>query len=181
MQVGYTHSNRIYTDKIIENVDSFDETSAYPYVMVAENEFPISKFVKVNIKDIKNLDENFCYIMRVKFYNVQCKFYNSFISMSKCRHIKNGVYDNGRIISCDYLEISLTEIDLDFFIKAYKIEKIEIIDCYLASKGYLPKVLVEFILDKYVLKTNLKGVDGMELEYMKEKNKFNRYIWNERN
>ena len=178
---GYTHASYIYANKIIENVDSYDETSAYPYVMVAENEFPISKFVKINIKNVEELDENYCYIMRCRFEGVQSKFYNNFISMSKCRHIKNGIYDNGRIISADSLEISLTEIDLDLFRKAYKIEKIEIIDCYQACKGYLPKLLVEFILEKYVLKTNLKGVEGKELDYMKEKNKFNRNIWNVRN
>lgn len=31
---GYTHANYVYADEIIKEVDSFDETSAYPYVMV---------------------------------------------------------------------------------------------------------------------------------------------------
>ena len=40
---GYTHANWIYTDEIIKNVDSFDETSAYPYVLVT-CKFPSSEF-----------------------------------------------------------------------------------------------------------------------------------------
>ena len=33
---GYTHSNAFYSNRIVKNVDSFDFTSSYPFVMVSE-------------------------------------------------------------------------------------------------------------------------------------------------
>lgn len=33
---GYTHANYYYANKIIKNVDSYDFTSSYPYVMLSE-------------------------------------------------------------------------------------------------------------------------------------------------
>ena len=39
--------------------------------------------------------------------------------------------------------------------------------------SYLPKTLIEFILDKYVGKTELKGVDGREMEYGRIKGMYN--------
>lgn len=43
---GYTHSNWTKTDMIIENVDSFDFTSSYPYVLVS-HQFPRYKISKM--------------------------------------------------------------------------------------------------------------------------------------
>ena len=37
----------------------------------------------------------------------------------------------------------------------------------------MPKQFIEFVLEKYVNKTKYKNVEGMEVEYAKEKNKFN--------
>lgn len=34
---GFTHANAEYTDEIMCNVDSYDFTSSYPFVMIAEN------------------------------------------------------------------------------------------------------------------------------------------------
>ena len=36
-------------------------------------------------------------------------------------------------------------------------------------------LFINFILDKYILKTQYKCVSGKELEYSKEKNKFNEF------
>ena len=37
----------------------------------------------------------------------------------------------------------------------------------------MPKQFIEFVLEKYVNKTQYKNVEGKEVEYAKEKNKFN--------
>ena len=49
----------------------------------------------------------------------------------------------------------------------------EILESYSALYRYLPLQLINFILDKYELKTTLKNVEGKEIEYNLEKAKFN--------
>lgn len=169
---GYTHANYIYTDEVIKDVDSYDETSAYPYVLVSHR-FPMSEFTSCNIKKAEDMLNNLAYLVRVKFKYLKCKYYNNFISMSKCNNIINGRYDNGRIISAKEIEICLTDVDFRFILDTYEYESYEILESYSAIYDYLPIQFINFILDKYVAKTQLKGVEGRELEYQKEKNKFN--------
>lgn len=170
-QGGYTHANWLYTDEVLKDIDSYDISSSYPYVLVAFK-FPSSKFQKINLKNIKFLDKRFAYILRVKFTNLKSKYYNNFISASKCSYIKKGKYDNGRLISADEIEMTLTDIDFYLIRDTYDCE-IEVLECYYANKDYLPLEFINFVLKKYVNKTILKGVEGKELEYQKEKNKFN--------
>lgn len=171
-QGGYTHANWIYADEIIKNVTSFDFASSYPYVMLTEK-FPASDFKRCNVININNILPCFAYLIRVKFYNIQCKYYNNFISYSKCKDILNGKYDNGRVIGADELEIIVTDVDLKFIFDTYEFDNYEFIEVYWAKKDYLPIDYIYFILEKYINKTTLKNVKGKELEYMLEKNKFN--------
>ena len=169
---GYTHANWIYTDKILNNVDSWDFTSSYPYVLVS-SKFPSSEFKKCNISKKEDMISRFAYILVVRYYNIRSNYYNNFISTNKCRIINNSTLDNGRVISADYIEIVLTDVDFNFINKTHTFEKYEILESYYSLYDYLPKDLINFILDKYVKKTTLKNVEGSEVEYVKEKNKFN--------
>lgn len=168
---GYTHANYVWVDEVIANVDSYDETSAYPYAMVSEK-YPSSEFRECKIEKASDMSKHFCYILVVKFKNVVSKYYNNFISASKCKDIRGAKYDNGRIIEAKEFIMTLTEVDFNFYLETYDFEY-EILESYYATKTYLPKVILEFILDKYVLKTKLKGVEEAELEYQIEKGKFN--------
>ncbi len=168
---GYTHSNWIYTDEIIKNVDSFDFTSSYPFVMLS-NKFPSTAFRKCNIKTENDLISRFAYILVVKFKDIKTKYYNNFISLSKCRNIRGGRYDNGRIIEAKELEMTLTDIDFKFILKSYNC-KYEILESYYSIYNYLPETFINFILDKYEKKTKLKNVVGKEIEYSREKSNFN--------
>lgn len=175
---GYTHANWIYTDDILKDIDSYDETSAYPYVLVT-CKFPSTEFRKGNYKRVEDLSKRFAYILTVKFTNLKCKYYNNFISASKCNYIKGAKYDNGRIIEAEEIEIVLTDIDFRFILDSYNCEY-EILESWWSLYNYLPKKFIEFVLDKYVLKTKYKGVVDKELEYQKEKGKFNAlYRWME--
>lgn len=169
---GYTHANFMYTDEVIPNVDSYDETSAYPYVMVT-SKFPMSEFKECHIKTVDDMIENYAYLLKVTFHNLKCKYYNNFISASKCENIVGALFDNGRIVSAKEVTITLTDIDFRFFLDVYDIESYEINESYYAIYKYLPKKFINFILEKYVNKTKFKNVKGKELDYVKEKNKFN--------
>lgn len=170
---GYTHANYIYTDEVLDNIDSYDETSAYPYVLVS-CKFPSTKFTKCYIKRVEDMLPCFAYLLTVKIKNIRSKYYNNFISASKCIEIKGKPnYDNGRIISAKEVTITCTDIDLKFYLDAYSYESYEIVTAYKSVYNYLPIEYVNFILDKYVLKTQLKNVEGKELEYAREKASYN--------
>lgn len=169
---GYTHANWIYVDEILHNIESWDFTSSYPAVLVT-CQFPSTEFKKCNIKNIKQMITRFAYLLVVEFKKIKCKYYNNFISMSKCRSIEKGVYDNGRIIEAECITITLTDVDFYFILDAYNYESYEIKESYYSVYDYLPKNFIEFVLQKYVNKTEFKNVEGMEIEYAKEKNKFN--------
>ncbi|MEE0137738.1 DNA polymerase [Fusobacterium ulcerans] len=168
---GYTHANWIYADEVLKNVDSYDIASSYPYVLVTQK-YPNSEFRKCKIRKREDMSKRLAYLLVVRFKNVRCKYYNNFISSSKCRNLRGAKYDNGRLISADEFEITLTDIDFYFYLDTYDCEY-EILECYYSSMSYLPKTLIEFILDKYVGKTELKGVEGREMEYGRIKGMYN--------
>ena len=134
--------------------------------------FPSDKFTPCNIKRIEQMNKNYAYLIVIRMTNVKSKYWNNFISQSKCRHIRNGRYDNGRVMSADSLEITLTDVDLYLLNEAYDFEY-EILECWYSIYRYLPKQFINFILDKYVLKTQYKGVAGQEIEYNRQKSLFN--------
>ena len=114
----------------------------------------------------------FAYLLVVRFKNIKSKYYNNFISFSKCRNIKKGVYDNGRVVSADELEIVLTDVDFKIILESYS-GTYEILESYFSLYKYLPKKFIDFILEKYVVKTKLKNVEGSEVNYALAKNSFN--------
>lgn len=126
--------------------------------------FPSTEFKKCNIKSHLQLLDNLAYLIHVKLYNVSCKYFNNFISQSKCIKIKKGRYDNGRIISAEEIEIVLTDIDFKFLMKTYNF-KYEFIEVYYSLYSYLPYEYIDFLLDLYNKKTELKNVTGYETEY----------------
>ena len=168
---GYTHSNYIFTDEVIKNVDSWDITSSYPYVMVAYK-FPSTEFKRCYIKRIEDMNLYHAYLVVVNFKNVKCKYYNTFISASKCMNLRGAKYDNGRLIEAKEFTMVLTDIDLRFLKKTYDFEY-EFIEVYYSRYDYLPIELINFILSKYINKTEYKGIEEKALEYALEKAKFN--------
>lgn len=171
-QGGYTHGNWVFVDEVIPDVDSYDFTSSYPYVLTTSL-FPATEFKRCYINSVEDMNEKFAYLIKVRFYNISCKYYNTFISQSKCSYLENVAVDNGRVIRADIIEMTLTDIDFKFILDVYDIERYEIIESYNSVYGFLPKTFINFVLDKYVNKTKFKNVEGKEIEYVKEKNKFN--------
>lgn len=176
-QGGFTHSNVNNTNKTISNVHSFDFTSSYPSVMIAYNGYPTSKGYRVHIKSeekYRQLISQYCVICNVRFIGLKSKInYESYISLSKCYNIKNEVVNNGRIIEADLLDTTITEIDFKIIEEVYTWDKVQFGYGYYYKRGYLPKELLECVLDFYGDKTTLKDVDGMEAEYQLKKGMLN--------
>ena len=98
-----------------------------------------------------------------------------YIPLDKSRNVKNRILDNGRILSADSLEITVTDIDFEIIDKQYVLsdENTEIFDVYFAHYDYLPSELRELVKTYYKQKTELKGVEGKQLYYDKFKNLIN--------
>ena len=173
---GFTHANARYVTQTLKNVASFDFTSSYPTVMISEK-YPMSKGkrIKINsIEDVKKLMINYNLITDVKIKGLKPKFFSeNILSFSKCRNMRNPIINNGRIVSCETLETTLTETDLLCITRFYTFDKIEFGLSYIYKSDYLPKEIIETILKLYREKTELKGVKGKEVEYLHSKELLN--------
>ena len=173
---GFTHCNAMYTNKICQNVTSYDFTSSYPTVLISEK-YPMSKGKEVYITtetELLNLIKNYCVLVDLQFDNIKTSFmYEQIISYSKCRNVKNPLINNGRIVQADTLTISCTDVDFLNIRDFYKWDSMKIGLCYIYKKDYLPKEFIKTILHLYKSKTELKGVDGKEVEYLHSKELLN--------
>lgn len=173
---GFTHCNAMYTNKICKNVTSYDFTSSYPTVLISEK-YPMSKGKEVyinNESELLKLIKNYCVLVDLQFINIKSNFlYEQIISYSKCRNIKNPLINNGRIVQADTLTITCTDIDFLNIKDFYKWDNMKIGLCYIYKKDYLPKEFIKTILHLYKSKTELKGVDGKEVEYLHSKELLN--------
>lgn len=175
-QGGFTHCSPYYSGKTLCNVASYDFTSSYPTVMVAEL-FPMSKGTIVHPKSFKEIDnyiKYYCCMFDVEIIGLKPKVYfENPISLSRCYNVKNPIVNNGRVVSADRLRTTLTEQDYLIIKDYYTWDKFSISDFRIYKKGYLPTPFIKSILELYQNKTKLKGVKGKEVEYLKSKGMIN--------
>ena len=177
---GNTHANRYYANCILKDVHSNDYASSYPNVQI-NCRFPMSPWIREDGMDLdrcllKIYKHKRACLMRVRLFDVKLKdpmWGAPYLAKAKCRNIKNCENDNGRVLSADYLETTLTDIDFKIVLEEYEFSWIEFTDFYHCRYGLLPKQLRETVLEYFRRKTELKGVKGEELYYMKSKNKLN--------
>lgn len=173
---GFTHANANYVDEVIKNVHSFDFSSSYPAVMLSEK-YPMSKPFKVTIKDENDFRDTinaFCCMFDCTFSNIRSKVsFENYISVSRCSKIEHFVLNNGRVVEADTLKITVTEQDFFTIAELYEWDYIEVSNFNCFYKDYLPKDFVNTILELYKDKTELKGVEGKEVEYLVSKSMIN--------
>lgn len=166
---GYTHANYLYVGRVIKDVLSFDFRSSYPFCMVC-CKFPMTPWECVSkIRDA----ERYAYLIHVKFTKLKSRRFNTFLSASKCIKKSNVVRDNGRVISADMVELTMTELDYEIFKKCYKYETEEIIEIYESKKDYLPRDFILYVLTLFKQKTELKNKEGFEEMYQRAKEMLN--------
>jgi hypothetical protein len=173
---GFTHANANYSGKTLENVSSIDFTSSYPSVMISEK-FPMSRFRPAEITSIKELEEycaKYAVVFDVSFINFRCKItQETYLSESKCSKIVSAVLNNGRIVNAEEIATTITETDYDIIKQVYEWDNIAVRNVRYAHKNYLPKSIIQSVLDLYKDKTVLKDVEGSEVEYMLSKGMLN--------
>lgn len=174
---GDTHANRFYAGTVIDNrtVHSVDISSSYPSVLVSEK-YPMSRFNHVRNLDKERIYERiasgkYAYVLKMRLDNVRLRdhfFGCPYIPKAKCEFIKDGVFDNGRVLSAETLIITVTDIDLKILINEYDFEE-TVLDAYVSKYGMLPFEYRDLIIGYYERKTKLKGDKENEVYYGKTK------------
>lgn len=165
---GYTHSNAVHTDIVLDNVCSKDIASSYPTVMCLEK-YPMTYFEETIPCDDYFNNDKYSYIITFDVERLRSKRWNTWLSFSKCAKIKGYSLDNGRVLKADFAQLSLTNIDYEMFQLCYDFENLNIIDFRVSSNDYLSPTFVKYILELYGNKTTLKGIKEQEPLYMKSK------------
>ena len=185
---GNTHANRYYAGMVLEDVHSIDRSSSYPDCQVNDY-FPMGKWRKedpdCDIEYVLRLckRQNRCILARVAFYDLHLTDpHNScpYLTADKSRlvHVEDPLrekymFDNGRILYADYLETTVTEIDLKIIMEQYTFKDMRFIKVAHCKAGRLPDEWISCTIDYYKRKTELKDVEGQELYYMLAKAQLN--------
>lgn len=189
---GDTGANRYLAGQLIDNVDSFDVTSSYPYVMLTQY-YPVTKFYPYgeveNEQELDDICKHRCVLFRICFTNLRLKHtsVDAYLPLSKALAIEGKRrVANGRILSAQRIIYTLTEIDWEIVKDLYDYDSISISSIYTAKRGELPNALKRVILYYFRKKCELsiqrdhaKAIgDLVSYElfsylYMKIKNKLN--------
>lgn len=179
---GYVHGNRHLLNTTLTKellgwiMQCFDFASSYPFCLLAFK-YPVSKFYPIgnaSVKEILEKGEKFCFYFKLVMIHLRLKDYDHpmpALQYSKCLKCVNPILDNGRILTAEYAEIYLTEIDLEVIDELYTWDKHICTDVHYAEKGRLPKYLTDYIYGLFKDKCELKGKD--ELLYTLQKYKLN--------
>lgn len=177
---GNTHANRYFAGRIVEDVAGYDRSSSYPDVILNKR-YPIAQFIELG--SITKDEFEYMYrvthraiLMRVGFTNIRLRddeWGCPYLSKDKSRNIEKGVYDNGRILIAEYLETTITDVDYSIIEEEYIWDDIYFLDVAYSRYGELPKAFKELVIEYYRRKTELKGVEGEDLNYLRAKMKLN--------
>ena len=173
---GFTKANR-YILGLVYKAICYDICSSYPTSLLVMKA-PVERFFKCpckpTIKYIMEDNPNYAFIFRIKLIKPRLKdgrYPMPCISHSKCIQSINAILDNGRILKSDYIELWTNELDFSLILKTYTWDEIIIPEAYMATKDYLPKWFTDFVYERFIKKTKLKGVDIVL--YMIEKGMLN--------
>lgn len=174
---GNTHANRRWSSHIADSeevgdIHSFDFASSYPAQQLLK-QFPMSKFepygVVENKKELSYLLDRYACLFRISFDNLRIKDENiimPYIPTAKCIQLskgKNGLYDNGRILSCESATMTLNDIDYRIIESQYAWDNMYISDMHIANYGYLPPELTNQIMryfnNKCILKEEIADLE----------------------
>ena len=141
---GFTHANRHIVNWIRKRVKCKDFKSSYPYCMLTAK-VPAEQFYhmdgNMDPRDILKASDR-SYIFKLVMINPRLKdpyYPMPALQFYKCDSSINAITDNGRILSADYVEIYMNEIDLKIIDKMYICDSWIATDIMTALNDYIPK------------------------------------------
>lgn len=199
---GNTHASRFYVGRdgeppiIVKDVKSYDRASSYPDVM-CNCKFPMTKFryyaeslvseskmdylckkLKKAIVCIANFEN-----LRLKNRYWPCpylsydKLLNKKIIPSIRQNMMNDerdyLLDNGRIIRIAAASYAITDVDWEIIKQEYEWDSVVFTDVYYSTYKKLPDDYIALVQEYFRRKTELKNVEGREIEYALSKNLIN--------
>ena len=177
---GYVHANSTYVNKLLDSdfaekkfgdkgrkIYNFDYSSDYPYCACVFKH-PIGQWLKLDPKyfdqyaSVDVLESKIRWFAKISCKITKTKTKNSFWSLSHVLNFKDfdGDVDNGRIRSSkNIISLYIADVEWDIFSKVYEIEDFKVEEMYGARAGRMCNELIEWILDRYCAKTELKRED----------------------
>ena len=165
---GYVHANRFFIDTLITEdefgiIKAFDFTSSYPFCMLAFK-YPMEKFHKTGdmtadqiIKSSGSSAFIFKFVARdIELIRPDLTSAPA-LQFSKCIDgtVVNPVLDNGRILKAAYLEIYLTDIDMQVIHNQYKAAAHICTEVEYAHKDYLPRWFTDYVYNWFYKKCEI--------------------------
>lgn len=184
---GYVHANRHFIDTLITleefgQIDAWDFMSSYPFCMLAFK-YPMEKFHKTEDRtadQILRSSDTTAFIFKFVARDIKLRSPNKTsapaLQFSKCVEgsVINPVIDNGRILEASYLEIYLTEIDLQVIHDQYKAAAHICTEVEYATKAYLPRWFTDYVYKQFYGKCELSFRKKEDpVNYMVKKTKVN--------
>lgn len=162
---GNTHANRHYAGRILKGVSSVDITSSYP-TQQCNRKFPYGKFhheANPSAERLKHLiyGRKRAVLARIQLWDVRLRTATwgcPYIPTDKCLRLFGECVDNGRVLSAEFLEIVVTDIDFKIIMQEYDFERIACEQIDYTRYAYLPDALIDVIQDYFRVKTTASGI-----------------------
>lgn len=180
-QGGYTALNEGYRNRTITgDIRCKDFTSSYPTWMlgIAGAYYPVTAYSllaeALDLADPEDYElfimalKNRCCLFEVEFTNLRMKpeKESPIISGSKCDILEDDYRFNGKVVAAGRLKKVVNEVEFMDLLSYYNYDTIAVGRFYVAKRGDLPQHIRDMILKLFQDKTQLKGMEGKDLEYL---------------
>lgn len=165
---GYTHACAWWCLVPYSGIIGADFTSSYPAVMLSpECWYPVSPFVETDIEcdgqyitDSRLKDR--CMWFIADFYGIERTLMHTIESKHKIIDHAGASFDNGRLISANFIRVALTELDYETYLKYYTWTGMRILRGFTAFRGHLPGYMLRPLMRAYKQKARMKaaGLDN---------------------
>lgn len=173
---GDTHANIDYSRQLLKNIHARDEASAYPAAMIMDL-YPQTAFTKMNVSTYMNTDTSeYALLIEVIFKDLVYIGNTGipYIPLAKCKKFTpDKIVDNGRVIYASYVQMTITDIDLEIIKREYLFTDIMMRNIYASVYAPLSDKIKNVVMDYFRKKTLLKNDPDKVYEYNKSKNSLN--------
>lgn len=172
---GDTHGSRFHSTPVSYgravinyNVSSYDRSSSYPDVLI-NCCYPLGNWYRmqtgkqwIGSEDIEKYIHKYekCILTRVHFRGLRLRdnsWEMPYIPKSKCGYFENVTVDNGRIMSADFLSMTITDVDWTIIQDEYIWDAVYFSDTWYCRSRRLPEAFTNVVKSFFEDKTRLKN------------------------